>query len=914
MAKAKKKIFVLIDGHAVMHKGYHAIPFLSTSKGEPTNAIFGFTSILLNAIKDIKPDCLAVTFDLPKPTFRHAEYEEYKAHRKPSPDDLTMQIPRVKQLVKTFNIPIYEQEGYEADDLIGTLALKITKENPDMEVVIVTGDLDILQLVTDNIKVYTMKRGLSEAIIYGLKEVKARYGLTPDQMVDYRGLKGDPSDNIPGVTGIGEKTASDLIQKFGSLDKLYEAVEAGKSEGIKPKTFELLKDQREQAYLSQRLSRIITDIPVEVDITECRLRNYDVGKVIELFKEFEFRSLINKIPKSDVVAYESNGNEIIKPEIKPKTGGKFDYNLITDEADLKKLLKKLESENLTAVDTETTSLNALEAKLVGVSFSFKEGEAYYVHVLDEPKMVAALKPVLEDNRLLKYGHNLKYDYQALLNEGVKLSPLAFDSMVASYLLNPGSRQHDLDNLTFNEFGHQKIPIEDLIGKGKKQISIAEVSPERISTYACEDADFTLRLSRALMPRLVNEKVDHLFSEIELPLIPVLAQMERWGIALDTKFLSILSKKMTAELQALEQKIYKLSGQEFNINSPSQMAVVLFEKLEIPRDDIKKTKTGISTAATELEKLRGQHPIIDEIMQYRELQKLLSTYIDALPELISNADNRLHTSFNQTISPTTTLSSTEPNLQNIPIRTEQGMAIRKAFIAEDGYNLLSLDYSQIELRIAASLAKDDAMLEIFKAGGDIHTATASRIMNIPEDKVTSQQRRAAKTINFSVLYGVSAFGLSARSEMNRTEAKEFIDKYFEAFPGISKYIEDTIEETKKRRFVKNPLGRVRYFPEIISSNFAVRSGAERAAVNMPIQSLAADIMKMAMIKVHEQCLDDENIRMLLQVHDELVFEVKNGLEKEYAEKFKKIMEEVYNLEAKLKTDAKVGKNWGEMEKI
>lgn len=911
MAKQNRKVFMLVDGHALMHKGYHAIPFLSTSKGEPTNAVFGFTTILLNAIKDIQPDCIAVAFDLPKPTFRHGEYADYKAHRKPAPDDLTLQIPKVKEVVRAFNMPIYEQAGFEADDLIGTLANKIVKENKDFEVIIVTGDLDTLQLVTDRVKIYTMKKGLSDAFVYGPKEVEDRYGLRPDQMVDYRGLKGDPSDNIPGVRGIGEKTAADLIQKFGSLDALYKALESGRAGEVRPKVLELLKDQKQEAYMSQRLSKIITDIPVDVDIVECRLKNYDAAKVINLFKELEFKSLINKLPKPDVAPREE---EIVPDAPRKKINTDFNYHLITEETALKELIKKLGQEQFTAFDTETTSTNSLEAALVGASFSFKEGEAYYVHLYEQPKMVEMLKPILEDNRLLKYGHNLKYDYQVLQNSGITLSPLAVDTMIASYLLNPGTRQHDLDTLVFNEYGHQKIPIDSLIGKGKKQIGMQEVPPEKVMPYACEDADFTLRLAKDLLPRIVKDKADELFSKIEVPLIPVLASMERWGISLDTEFLGKLGKKVNAELKKLEEKIYGLAGEEFNINSPAQLAVILFEKLGIESKDIKKTKTGKSTAATELAKMADLHPIIAEIQNYRELAKLSSTYIEALPELLSPADDRIHTSYNQTIAATGRLSSTDPNLQNIPIRTELGNEIRKAFVAEKGFNLLSLDYSQIELRIVSSLAKDEAMLEIFKQGGDIHAGTAAKIYEIPIEKVTPQQRRAAKTINFSVLYGVSAFGLSSRSEMTRSEAKDFIEKYFEAFPGISKFIKDTIEETRKRRYVTNPLGRRRYFPEIISSNFQVRSAAERAAVNMPIQSLAADIMKMAMIEVHKVCLDDKDIRMLLQVHDELVFEVKKGMEKEYADKLQKIMEGVYNLEAGVVVDAKVGQSWGAMEKV
>ena len=563
------------------------------------------------------------------------------------------------------------------------------------------------------------------------------------------------------------------------------------------------------------------------------------------------------------------------------------------------------------MDTETSSPKALEAKLVGLSFSFGEGDAYYVHVSENPRLLSLLKPILEDNRILKYGHNLKYDYQVLLSEGISLSPLAFDSMVASYLLNPGSRAHDLDTLTFNEFGHQKIPIEDLIGKGKKQISMSEVPAERISPYACEDADFTLRLIKILLPRLVAEKTDHLFTNIEMPLIPVLAHMERWGISLDIKHLEKLGKKADIELKKIEKLIYELAGQEFNINSPAQLSNILFDVLGLEHLEVKKTKTGISTAATELAKLQGAHPVIDEIIKYRELAKLNNTYIKALPDLLSKADGRVHTSFNQTITATGRLSSSDPNLQNIPIRTDLGNEIRKAFTSDDGYNLLSLDYSQIELRIAATLSNDEAMLEIFRQGKDIHSATASKIFNVPLDEVTPRMRRDAKTINFGVLYGLSAFGLSERTKMERGEAKDFIEKYFEALPGINAYIQNTIDETRTRGFVTNALGRRRYLPEIRSSNYQVRSAAERAAVNMPIQSLNADIIKMAMIEINKNFRDEEDVRMLLQVHDELVFEVIQGKEAEFAAKLKGIMEGVYSLPAGLVVDIKMGKNWGEM---
>jgi len=916
--------YMLVDGNALIHRGYHAIPNLTTKSGEPTNAVYGFTMILLKAFKDIKPSHIACTFDLAGPTFRHEQYKEYKATRVKADQELYDQIPRVKEVVRALNIPIFEKQGFEADDCLGTLAVEIHKADPEAEVLIVTGDLDTLQLVNHKIKVYTMRKGITDTVIYDAKAVRERYGLTPAQMVDYKALRGDPSDNIPGVKGIGEKGAADLIKQFGDFENLFKQIKS-KTAGdlnLKPRIFNLLVEQEAQARQSYQLSQIILNLPLDANIPKYDFDPVHQKQIFELFKNLEFRSLLNKLPgsgngKAGNEISEQKGDISQSPEKEKEQSeiGRQEYTLLDTEESLAKVLPGLLKARELCVDTETTGLNSLEDRLVGIGLCAKQGEAYFV-----PAVLAlgspGIKELLGKESVAKIGHNLKFDLEVLKTNGFELGPLGFDTMVASYLLNASTRQHNLESLAFSELGYQMQGIEELIGKGKNQITMAEVPVEKVSWYCAEDVDMTLRLKEIFEPKLETEKLGKLFQDIEMPLVGVLAEMETTGIKLDSKVLNRLSGEAEVAIKDLESAIYKLTGQEFNINSPKQLKEVLFEKLGLVPVENRKTKTGLSTSADNLEKMLGQHPVIPKILEYRELTKLQSTYLLALPELVSKKDGRVHTSYNQTVAATGRLSSTDPNLQNIPVRGEGlGSEVRKAFVAEKGYKFLSIDYSQIELRVVAHLAQDKKMMEVFKTGQDIHEKTAMEIFGLPADQVTKDMRRDAKTINFGILYGVSSFGLSARiTDMSRVEAKEYIKKYFAAYPKVEEYIEQIKLQVNEEGFVKNELGRLRRFPEIKDSRWQIRAAAERAAVNFPIQSLAADVIKVAMINIAKELTGAADCRMLLQVHDELLFEVKEEQVEHWAKQLIPIMESSIKLSVPVTVEAKVGDNWGEMEKI
>lgn len=911
--KTSSARYLLIDGNALVHRGFHAIPSLTTKSGEPTNAVYGFTMILLKAIKDLKPTHIACSFDLKGPTFRHEEYVEYKAHRAAAPDELYMQFDRVKEVVRALNIPIFEIQGYEADDVLGTLARDLTESNNnECEVMIATGDLDTLQLVNKCVKVYTLRKGLADTTIYDEKAVMERYGLKPEQMIDYKALRGDPSDNIKGVKGIGEKTASELIQKFGSLKELYKAIKSDKNIGekIKARPLKLLEEGEADAELSYKLSKIITDVPIEIDVPAYEFTSKNLDGVMKLFQELEFRSLLEKLPKNYLPQKDVPAEvEKLKSEI-----GKQDYLLIDTEAKLDKLLKQLAKQKEFVIDTETDQLNPINAQVIGVAISFEAGQGFYVtrELLDSSE---ELQSLISSPKVGKIGHNLKYDIQTLANANLELSPASFDTMLASYLIDAGTRQHSLSALAFNVLGYQMQPIEDLIGKGKNQISMRDVPIDKVSWYASEDADITWRLKEILEKELAEEKLETVFKEFEMPLIPVLATMERWGIKVDGKFLNDLSAQAAKELAKLEKEIYKHAGREFNINSPKQLQEILYDELGLTAG--KKNKTGRSTAAGELEKLRLEHPIVEAILKYRELAKLQSTYLEALPGMINARTGRIHTNYNQTIAATGRLSSIDPNLQNIPIRGDGlGSQIRQAFVADEGYSLLSMDYSQIELRIVAHLARDKNMSKTFQKGEDIHTKTASAVFEVGESEVTADMRRDAKIINFGILYGLSSFGLSARvSEVSQGSAKDFIDKYFAAYPEVHAFLEKTKMEVREQGYVCNEVGRKRKFPEIKSSQYFIRQAAERAAVNFPIQSMSADIIKKAMIEIHELLKGkSDEIRMLLQVHDELVFEVKKGTEETWCKTLKPVMENAIKLSVPVVVEGKFGPNWGDMKKL
>jgi DNA polymerase-1 len=956
MGKDKKqKKLIVIDGNALIHRSFHALPpTMTTKKGEMVNAVYGFTTALLKAIKEFKPEYVALTLDKKGPTFRHEEYKEYKATRVKAADELYEQIPKVKEVVKAFNIPIFEVSGLEADDLIGTIANKVDGK---VEKIILTGDLDTLQLVNEHTKVYTMSRGISDSVTYDKAAVKDRFGLTPDQMIDYKALRGDPSDNIPGVRGIGEKTATDLLKEFKTLDGVYKYVESPKSKvqsHIKPRTVELLGQYKKDAYLSKKLATIKCDAKIDFKLEDALFSDFNKGEVVKILSDLEFKSLLPRVQELGAREQGTGNREQGVEEADKFDRNKklFKYQLIDNDKKFKAFLNKLKKQSRVlgiTFDTETSSFDPLTADLLGISFSWKEGEAYYVKVKSQKSKVKSeednlfnynegteqysvrnnkwlkeLKPIFEDEKIKKYGHNIKFDIKVMNSNGINVHGVAFDTMVASYLLNPGTRQHNLDAVTFTELGFEKITKEDLLGKGRDKITFGELETEKLSLYSCEDADFTNRLVKRLEKQLREQKLDKLFHKLEMPLIPVLAGMENNGIKISSKFLGKIKKEVDSKIKKLEAKIKKVAGMDFNINSTQQLREVLFEKLEIPTHIVKKTKTGLSTAAEELAKLRDMHPIIRLIQEYRELNKLATTYINALPELINKKTGRLHTSFNQTITATGRLSSTEPNLQNIPIRTELGREIRKAFIADKGYKLIALDYSQIELRLAAHMSGDTKMIKAFNEHQDIHTATAAEINRVFAKDVTYEMRREAKAINFGILYGQGPHGLSQGADIPYVRAKEFIDDYFKAYKKVKIFIDKTIEEARKNGYAETLFGRRRYLPEINSSVVMVRKAAERMAINAPLQGTAADMIKEAMLEVARNLIPrphlidkrggESDVRMLLQVHDELLFEVKNNKVDEVAKKIKKIMEGVLKLKVPVVVDVSVGDNWGSLEKL
>jgi len=924
-----KGTLLIIDGNALIHRSFHALPpTLVTKSGELVNAVYGFSAALIKAIKEFKPEYVVLTMDKKGPTFRHEEYKEYKATRIKAPDELYEQFGRVREVAAAFGIPLYELSGFEADDLIGTICKQV---NSGMNKIILTGDMDTLQLVDDHTKVYAMSRGISDGVLYDEPAVIARYALKPNQVVDYKALRGDPSDNIPGVKGIGEKTAVDLLKEFGSLEGIYENLE---SEKIKDRIRDLLRAQKAEAELSYRLATIHLEAPIEFDIPGSKFGDFDRTKVVELFSELAFKSLLARV--QDLGRKNGKGEPDVAAGVDKFERNKqqFKYQLIDNEKEFEILLKKLKEQPAFVFDTETNSFDTFTCGLLGISFSWKNEEAYFVAVNNCQKQEGSnndlfnynkksedntwldqLRPIFEAEKINKYGHNIKFDLAVLAAQGISVKGVAFDTMIASYLLNPGSRQHNLDGLAFSELGFEKITKEDLLGTGKNKVAFEQVPLERLANYSCEDADITWRLVKKLETELKQHDLEKLFDSMEMPLVTVLAKMEELGISLDKNYLGKLGKKLHLKITALEKGIYELAGQEFNINSPQQMREILFEKLELSTLGVGKTKTGLSTAADELEKLKDQHEIVKLILEYRELAKLTSTYIDALPKLINPKTKRIHTSYNQTVAATGRLSSSEPNLQNIPIKGDWGQAVRKAFVAAPGCKLVGLDYSQIELRLAAHFSGDERMVKAFLENEDIHTATAAAINHVELDEVTKQMRREAKATNFGILYGQGPHGLSQAADIPFWQAKEFIDHYFEAYPGVKKWMDQAIEDSRTAGFSETLFGRKRNLPEINSSIMQVRKAAERMAINTPLQGTAADMIKVAMIQVHElikQQYAQGEVKMLLQVHDELLFEIKRDIVEKVVPELKKIMENVLQLKVPVIVDSKMGESWGELE--
>ena len=961
---------MLIDGHAMFHRAFHAFPEeLSSSKtGEPTNAIFGFTLLLLDALKRIQPAYAAVAFDRSTPTFRHLEFREYKARRPPLPDTMRPQFGRIRQLVEAFGMPIYELDGFEADDVLGTLARQA--EGRGISAAIVSGDQDTLQLVDQAVSVWFAGNTYGRSGLNAFDEaaVQERYGFAPAKLVDYKALVGDTSDNIPGVPGIGDKTAKALIAQYGTLEDILAHLDT-----LPPKVSAKLREHQALARQCKHLATIVTDAPVRLDLEACRVATADRTALLPLMRELEFNRLVDRVARlvgsavaaqtvrnpiaaarvaaptlaevsaealppigpeqlslfaQDAVEAEAEQGEAIAPPVRPRVlpveemaPAHTNTMVIDTEEGLELLARSLSASGAFAIDLETTSEEPMLAGLVGISLSMGKHEAYYVpvgHVTlpdgSEPgrqlpleQVLQALKSVLEDARLKKYGHNAKFDMLVLARHGVWLNGLACDTMVGAYLLNPGRRGLGLKDQAFEHLGIIMTPITDLIGTGSKQISMAQTPIRAAADYAGADADMTYRLVEVVEAKLKERQLYALFSQVELPLVPVLLRMELAGILVDQPFLKRMSTELDEQIKALEQGIYQAVGHEFNINSTKQLGDVLFKELKLP--PIKKTKTGNSVDAEVLELLQGSHAAIDNLLEHRQLLKLKSTYVDGLLELIHPQDGRVHTSFNQTIASTGRLSSSQPNLQNIPVRTEVGRRIRRAFLADPGCVLLTADYSQVELRILAHITSEPGLVVAFERNEDVHAATAARLYNVPLDEVTPAQRRIAKTINFGVLYGQSAFGLARVADISRDEAAEYIRNYEATFPLVKGYVEETKHFARSQGYVETLLGRRRYLPDLLSLPVVQRQAAEREAINMPIQGTNADIIKIAMARL-QRSFEELSLRarMILQVHDELVFEVPEDeidLVKNLA---RTTMEEAMTLSVPLKVDMKVGTNW------
>ena len=889
---SKAKSLYLIDGSSYIFRAYFGIrQFLSTSSGFPTNALYGFIHMLQKVVKDEKPDYLAVAFDSKEKTFRHKIYEDYKSNREAPPEDLAKQFPYFEPLVQAYNIHGVRVPGYEADDIIGTLAKKAAGDG--FKVVIVSGDKDMMQLIGPDIRMLdTMKNKW-----FGVEEVEEKFGVTPDKVIDVMGLMGDSSDHIPGVKGVGPKTASELICKFGSMNELYERIDEVDKAKLKEK---LVKD-KEMALLSRELVTINTSMEMESELEDLKCKSPDNKELRKLFSEFEFSSLLGELGED---------SEESSLTIESR------YETILTEAGLERWIKQLKKSRFFALDLETTSLNPVQAGVVGISISCEAGVACYIPLahrylgapdqLDLDWVLKKLKPLLEDPKVKKVGQNIKYDLIVLRNEGINLQGVVFDTMLASYILNPSGRRHNMDDMARDYLGHTTIKYKDVVGTASKEIGFDEVDVEHATKYAAEDADITWRLYEKLSPLLKDNDLK-LLLELELPLIEVLAEMEIYGMKLDKTHLQKLSQLIQQKLEDQQKEIYSLAGEEFNINSPKQLSVILFEKLELRV--IKKTKSGYSTDVSVLEQLAAEHDLPDVILSYRQLGKLKSTYVDALQEDIFKKTGRVHTSFNQTVAATGRLSSSNPNLQNIPIRTELGREIRKAFTAEGSNHLLSADYSQVELRILAHLSEDEALVDAFQMGEDIHTRTACEIFGTSPERLDAEARRMAKAVNFGIVYGLSAFGLSRQLNIYPKDAKKFIDQYFMLYKKVKVYMEESVAQAKERGYTMTIMNRKRYLPDLMSKNRQVRESAERVAINSPVQGSAADLIKLAMIRLVEKIRKKKlNSRMILQVHDELVFECPKDEEQEMRALVKKEMEEVIPLKVPLVVDIGWGENW------
>jgi len=926
-------VLYLIDGHGLAYRAYYALTAggtrtsaFQTSKGETTAGVYGFTSILLRIFQQENPDYLAVVFDKGK-TFRHEMYPEYKGTRAKMPDDLRSQVERMREIVDAFNIPRLERENYEADDVLGSVA-RWASEQMGLAVKIITGDKDLLQLVTDQVVVNLSGSRLSEAKDFFPEDVKNKLGVPPEQVVDFKALCGDTSDNIPGVRGVGEKTATKLLEAYGTLDGIYEHLEE-----ISGRARTALESSRDAAYLSQELARIVTDLVVDLDLEQARLDRFNPKAVEDLFRELEFRTLIQQlnalVGKMHPVMPEGEQLDLFaQKEMTPsKKSASSDIKttLVDTPEALESLKHQLEKVKMIALDTETTSTDSMQAKLVGISLAVEPDHGYYIPTghqqgqqLSVDEVFSSLKGPLTDPEIGKAGHNLKYDYQILQRAGLKVSPLTFDTMIAEWLINPSSRNLGLKNLSWVRLGYEMTRIEELIGKGRDQKTMDQVAISKAAGYAAADAAICLRLVPLLEEDLQNQESDKLFKTMEMPLVPILASMEEAGIKLDRSFFEHFSKELEIKLSDIETRIQEAVGYTFNLNSTQQLSDALFDKLGLqPPDRTRKTASGhFSTAAAVLEGMRGQHEVVEWVLQYRELEKLRSTYVDSLPQQINPETGRIHTSFNQTGTVTGRIASSDPNLQNIPIRTEMGRRVRKGFVAREGWQLLAVDYSQIELRVVAHMSEDKAMLAAFKAGQDIHATTAAAVHEIELEEVTPEMRRHAKAINFGLIYGMSAFGLTNATDLTLAEAENFIKTYFEKFPGVKQFLDGIRKQAAEQGYVETLAGRRRHFPNLLrGASYNIRQREEREAINAPIQGTAADIIKIAMLQLPGELKQAGlSAQMLLQVHDELMFEVPDGELAETTSLVKNVMENAYKLAIPLSTDAKAGKSWGDMSKL
>lgn len=923
----------LIDGHALAYRMYFALTAggsstrWQSSKGEPTAGTYGFARELLRIIEQERPDYIAVAFDTGK-TFRDEIFPAYKGTRAKMPDDLRPQIERIRTMIDAFNIPRLEMEGYEADDVLGSIARIAAQQG--LGVKIITGDRDLLQLVNERTTVYLA--GDDQNYITD-EDVVKKLGVPPAQVVDYKALVGDKSDNIPGVAGIGEKTAIALIQKFGTLDEIYQNIDQ-----VENRWKSKLEQNRENAFLSRELAQIKIDLDIKLDLEHARARELDIPAIEEIFKELEFRTLLKTLDR--FAGKDGTDSAPLKPGQQmsmfasetraayvatPGTTLDIEVKVVDTDKKLAELVKGLKKAQVISFDTETTSTEEMKAEIVGISLAIREGEGYYIPTghragpnLPLEQVLAALKGPLTDPKIGKIAHNAKYDFIVLARHGLRVSPLTFDTMLAEFIIDPSSRNMGLKNLAFAKLGEEMTHIEDLIGKGKKQITMAEVAIESAAPYAVADAEVTLRLLPIQREGLKRVNGEKLLEEIDLPLTPVLADMEIAGISLDLPFFQETGARLEQRMTEIEKQVYEAVSKPFNINSTQQLSDVLFNQLGLePPDRSNKTASGhFSTSAGVLELLRGKHPVVDWVLEHRELSKLKSTYVDALQAALNPETGRVHTSYSQIGAVTGRLSSSNPNLQNIPIRTEEGRRLRYGFIADKGNVLLSVDYSQIELRIVAHMAQDEGMLAAFRAGEDIHATTAAAIYNVSPEEITKNMRRHAKAINFGLIYGMSVFGLTRTTELTLSEAETFVKAYFQKFPGVKRYLDGIRKQAAQQGYVETLLGRRRYFPALQSkANVQVRNREEREAINAPVQGTAADIMKIAMLRI-PPAFEAAGLkaRMLLQVHDELVFECPKGELKETARIVQEVMANAYSLAIPLSTESRYGANWGETKSI